>query len=225
MRLKKLLQLILLVKLLKKNNLNYLNAILKLLILGSLSFSQVKYELDTNKSTLHWYGYKVTGQHDGNVNINNGYVILNSSSSIISDAYIEIDMNSISVSDIKSEKWNKKLVNHLKDDDFFSVSDYPVSSLKVLSQVHPDNLVVYDRKDKYSEILYNCLITIKGIENIIRVPITISKSNEILFASGTIKLDRTLWDIKYKSQKYFASLEDRVIYDDFMIDFSLYVNE
>ena len=69
------------------------------------------------------------------------------------------------------------------------------------------------------------MITIKGIENIIRVPIAISQSNGTLFASGTIKLDRTLWDIKYKSQKYFASLEDRVIYDDFMIDFLLYVNE
>ena len=225
MRLKKLLQLILLVKLLKKNNLNYLNTISKLLIVVSLSFSQIKYEVDIDKSTLHWYGYKITGQHDGNVNINNGYVVLNSNSSIISDAYIEMDMNSISVSDIKSEKWNKKLVDHLKDDDFFSVFDYPVSSLKILGQVHSDNLVIYEKKDKNSEILYNCLITIKGIENIVRVPIAISESNGILFASGTIKLDRTLWDIKYKSQKYFASLGDRVIYDNFTIDFSLYVNE
>ena len=173
---------------------------------------------------MHWYAYKVTGEHNGNVDVSNGYVILDSNKAVV-DAYIVIDMNSITVLDIKSEKWNKKLVNHLKDDDFFSVSGYPISSLKILSQVSPDNVVVYKKENKNSEILYNCLVDIKGIKNIIRVPITVRELNGNFHTSGTIKLDRTLWNIKYKSQKFFASVGDRMIYDNFIIDFSIYTNK
>ena len=131
----------------------------------SFSFNQERYPIDIDRSALHWYAYKVTGEHNGNVDVSNGYVVLDGNKAVV-DAYIEIDMNSITVSDIKSEKWNKKLVNHLKDDDFFSVSGYPISSLKILSQVSPDNVVVYEKENKNSEILYNCLVTIKGIGSI-----------------------------------------------------------
>ena len=212
---------------LKKSKLNYINVILRLTLFlsFSFSFSQDKHLIDIDRSALHWYGYKVTGEHDGNVNVSSGYVTLDFNDYTVTDAYIKMDMNSITVSDIKSEKWNNKLVNHLKDDDFFSVSDFPFSSLKVLSKVSPDNLVVYKEEDKDSEVLYNCLVTIKGIENIIRVPITVSKLNGSFHTSGTVKLDRTLWNIKYKSQKYFASIGDRMIYDNFVISFSIYTNE
>ena len=97
-----------------------------------------------------------------------------------------------------------------------------ISSLKILSQVSPDKVVVYEEENKNSKILYNCLVTIKGIKNIIRVPITVSELNGNFHTSGTIKLDRTLWNIKYKSQKYFASVGDRMIYDNFIIDFLIY---
>ena len=83
-------------------------------------------------------------------------------------------MNSITVSDIKSEKWNKKLVNHLKDDDFFSVSGYPTSSLKILNQVSPDNVVVYKKENNNSEILYKFFS--KEIINLDRINNEIKKN-------------------------------------------------
>jgi len=33
-----------------------------------------------------------------------------------------------------------------------------------------------------------------------------------------LKLDRTKWDIKYNSGKFFKNLGDKLIYDDFEIE-------
>ena len=41
----------------------------------SFSFSQERYSIDIDRSGLHWYAYKVTGEHNGNVDVSNGYVI------------------------------------------------------------------------------------------------------------------------------------------------------
>jgi len=40
-------------------------------------------------------------------------------------------------------------------------------------------------------------------------------------AVGTAKLDRTKWDIRYGSGKFFQGLGDKMIYDDFEVTFDI----
>ena len=44
-------------------------------------------------------------------------------------------------------------------------------------------------------------------------------------ATGTVDIDRTLYNVRYKSGKFFDNLEDKLIYDDFTIEFVLFTRE
>jgi hypothetical protein len=44
---------------------------------------------------------------------------------------------------------------------------------------------------------------------------------ELVSAKATFEIDRTEWDIKYGSGKFFKDLGDKVINDNFQISFDL----
>jgi polyisoprenoid-binding protein YceI len=64
-------------------------------------------------------------------------------------------------------------------------------------------------------------LTIKGISHPLEFPATVRFSDKGASAKGQIKIDRTLYDIKYRSGKYFPDIGDRMIYDTFTIDFEI----
>jgi polyisoprenoid-binding protein YceI len=67
-------------------------------------------------------------------------------------------------------------------------------------------------------------LTIKGITNKISFPATVNINNGGLTANGTAKIDRAQYDIKYNSGSFFKDLGDKMIYDDFEIEFDLVAN-
>jgi polyisoprenoid-binding protein YceI len=114
---------------------------------------------------------------------------------------------------LKDEGTNQKFVGHLKSDDFFSVEKHPnvkfeITSLKAGSSA--------------GEYTVNGKLTIKGITNDVNFPAKVSVNNGgLVKAVGTAKLDRTKWDIRYGSGKFFQDLGDRMIYDDFEVTFDI----
>ena len=85
--------------------------------------------VDVKESTLHWVGKKVSGEHDGNISVKEGFVVLRQGE--IVSAELVVDMHSITVLDIDSPEWNQSLVDHLKDDDFFGVEKYPFAFFQI----------------------------------------------------------------------------------------------
>jgi polyisoprenoid-binding protein YceI len=68
-------------------------------------------------------------------------------------------------------------------------------------------------------------MNIKGITREISIPLTFDKTNpNIIIAKGSVDLDRTLWDIKYGSDKFFKGLGDNIIDDMFNISFEIKLN-
>ena len=61
------------------------------------------YKIDNDKSKIYWIGRKITGEHNGTINIKDGYVDIDEGS--ITSGLFEIDMNSIAVLDM-NEKYN-----------------------------------------------------------------------------------------------------------------------
>ena len=53
------------------------------------------------------------------------------------------------------------------------------------------------------------------------IPCIILNGNNNYKISGEFNIDRTLFNIKYGSGKFFDDLCDRMIYDDFAIKFDL----
>jgi polyisoprenoid-binding protein YceI len=169
-------------------------------------------ELDTTKSTVKWLGKKVTGQHDGTIAVKGGAIEVDKNT--VKGGTIEIDMTSIKVLDIKETEYNKKLNDHLNSDDFFSVAKHPVSTLKIKEAKE-----LKGNKDATHEIKAD--LTIKGITHPVTFPAKVDVKDGKASAKGKITVDRTLFEIKYGSGKFFQNLGDKMINDTFELDFDV----
>lgn len=180
-------------------------ALLNTLIFAlTLSVSAQKYTVDTDKSTLEWTGKKVTGQHNGYIKLTEGSLELSNKS--ITNGLFVIDMTSISNEDL-SGGTKDKLLGHLKSDDFFSVKDHPTAVLKLNNSTK-----LVDGKATVSGEL-----TIKGITHPVEFEGT--KTGNVFEASITI--DRTKYNVRYGSGKFFDNLGDNMIHDNFTLDVTL----
>lgn len=172
-----------------------------------------KFKVDTKASTLTWLGKKVTGQHTGTIGISSGELIGEGKS--IKEGSFEIDVNSLTVTDIADPGSNAKLVGHLKADDFFGVSKFPKATF-VISSISPKSGNDYTVKGK---------LTIKGKTNDIEFPAVITNDGKKVTANGKIVVDRTKFDIRYGSKTFFENIGDKAISDEFELTLKLVANQ
>ena len=181
---------------------------------ASTSFAQT-YQVDTEKSLLKWKGEKVTGFHVGTVKIKDGKLIKNGEK--FSGEFV-IDMTTIDNEDLEGE-WKTKLLNHLRSDDFFSVEKYPTATFKVTK------VALYKPREgeNYTHKVTGDL-TIKGITNEISFPVVMEVTDKMITADAAFTIDRTQWDIRFRSGSFFENLGDKLIYDDIKFDLKLVAN-
>jgi len=170
------------------------------------------FQVDNKNSKLLWTAHKVTGEHTGTININSG--TLNVENNALKSGSFKLDTRSITVTDIKDADGNAKLTGHLKSDDFFAVEKFPSADFQITG-IKPQGNNQYDLTGK---------LTIKGITNDISFPATVKVDKDKLIATAKLKIDRTKYDIKYRSKNYFENLGDKAIYDDFELDITLLAN-
>tara|TARA_B100000530_G_C15705026_1_gene387594 strand:+ start:55 stop:654 length:600 start_codon:yes stop_codon:yes gene_type:complete len=172
--------------------------------------------VNSESSTIKWVGSKISSSHEGYIKISKGFLSINHGS-LVGGQFV-IDMNSITCTDIKSEGKNKYFVEHLKDDDFFNVKEFPQSKIKIV-KVTP-----VDGKENLYDIVAS--LTIKGITNPISFQSKISINGSSFLAEAKIIIDRTKWDIRYGSGTFFDNLGDKMILDEITFDvFLLSVKE
>jgi len=160
--------------------------------------------IDLKKSWLRWKGDKVTGSHFGPLQFKKGH--LDVKEGLIKGGEFVVDMNSIDCEDMEG-KWKKKLLAHLKSDDFFSVKKFATSRLKLLSS----------QKLEKGGLKVKALLTIKGVER----PVSFIAKRLGNKYVGDLTFDRTTYDIKYKSGSFFKELGDKMIYDNVKLSFSI----
>ncbi len=161
--------------------------------------------INTAESTVAWTGKKVTGQHNGTINIKSGSLDFENGSLV--GGKISIDMNTITCTDL-GKGGAKKLEGHLKSDDFFGVPNHPTAELDITG--------VAVGKSRGSYVI-TADITIKGLTKSITFSAELS-NNE---ANATIVIDRTDFDVRYGSGSFFDDLGDKTIYDDFELVINL----
>jgi polyisoprenoid-binding protein YceI len=64
-------------------------------------------------------------------------------------------------------------------------------------------------------------LTIKGITKSVTFPADVTVAADKVIAKATVTIDRTAYDIKYGSGKFFPSIGDKAIYDDFTLTLDL----
>ena len=149
--------------------------------------------IDKLSSDVQWIGRKVTGEHSGRIQVAGGFIVKNNG--VFDRGEILMNMQSITVDDIEDPKWNQKLVDHLKNDDFFKGkgADTHVSgNLTIRDKTVPTNLIVNVVMDSDSS-----------------------------YSTGSVNVDRSLFDVKYGSGSFFEGLGDKMIMDDFTLNFKL----
>jgi len=173
-----------------------------------------KFQVDTKNSTIAWKGSKIVGDaHHGTLHLSEGSLYIKDGK--LTGGSFVIDMNSIKNIDVTDASYNKKLVNHLLNEDFFDAAKYPTATFKITE-------VVYE----VGMDLIKGDLSIKGITKNISVPATTTVTeNGATFKSLAFEIDRTEWGIKYKSGKFFASLKDKAIKDEFEITVNLIANK
>lgn len=167
-----------------------------------------KLNIDANNSHVSWEGRKITGAHNGHLKVKGGKLEMGNGKLV--GGILEIDMTSIVVADLTDPEQNGKLTGHLKSDDFFSVGKHPVSKLVIT------NVELKNGKHNITGDL-----TIKGITNKVTFPADVKSEKSKLSASAKMEVDRTKYDIKYRSGKFFPNLGDKVIKDIFYVDVNL----
>ncbi|MFH6604796.1 YceI family protein [Maribacter algicola] len=157
-----------------------------------------KKTVNVEKSKVTWKAYKVAGGHEGTVNLKSGHLMFDGNK--LTGGEFVVDMPTLVSTDLEGDM-KGKLEGHLKSDDFFSVENHKTSKL-VITSVKPFN-------DRSSTVTGN--LTIKGITKPITFVISLFDNK----ATATLKVDRTEYDIKFRSGSFFENLGDKTIYDEF----------
>ncbi len=180
--------------------------VLSLALLVSTAVFAGNYVVDASKSTVAWNGKKVTGEHYGAIDIKEGSLEVVDGE--IKGGTVSIDMQSISVEDITDAEMNGKLVGHLISDDFFSVETYPTATL-----------VLTDVIKSGSDYTFKGDLTIKGTTKPVSFKGTSSTKSDSVEVKGELTIDRSEYNVRYGSKSFFDNLGDKMIYDDFTLDF------
>lgn len=154
------------------------------------------------KSAVKWHAEKVTGSHDGVVNVKMGEIWMKEGK--LAGGVIVIDMESIVDTDLEGE-WADKLVKHLKSPDFFATKEFPTSTIVI-------NKAIPQGKDRYK---VEATLTIKNISKEIKFIAMVTENGKEVHATADLVIDRSEFDVRYGSGSFFDDLGDKTIYDEF----------
>lgn len=173
--------------------------------LSSVAFAVDKIEIDPATSKVVYVAKKVTGSHTGEVKLASGH--LNFDKGALTGGEFVADMTSISNTDIADKNYHKKFIDHMISDDFFGVEKHKTASFIIKN--------VTKRKDDHYKVSGD--LTIKGKT----APVSFDAIATNEKATATLTFDRTKYDIKYGSGKFFQGLGDKMINDDVQLEITL----
>jgi len=170
--------------------------------------------VSTAESTVEWIGKKVTGQHNGTIKLAKGEFTIDEGK--LTGGKFEMDMNSIVNLDLSDAELNAKIINHLKSGDFFNAEKFPVSKFEI-TKIEPLN----DPNKPGANRTITGNLTIKDVTKSISFPADVKIEGGVVNAAADFDIDRTQWDLKYGSGKFFENLGDKMISDNFNLKLKL----
>jgi len=163
-----------------------------------------RFKVVASLSNIDWKGRKVSGMHNGTIAIKEGEFSLNEDK-LVAGKFI-VDTTAIKVLDITDPATNNQFVGHLSSNDFFASAEYPEAIFAITSV--KNNHIEGD-------------LTIKGIMHSIGFDADIHVTGDMLTAMGKMVIDRTKFDMKFRSGNFFKDLGDTLIYNDFELNINI----
>ena len=163
-----------------------------------------KFNIVSTQSSIDWVGRKVTGAHNGTIAVKEGELIVNDNKLI--GGKVIVDVATIKVLDVTDPTTNAQFAGHLASDDFFSTEKYPEATLEITSV-------------SGQHIVGN--LTIKDISHPVSFDAAVNINHDILIATGKLVIDRTKYEMKFRSGSFFKNLGDTLIYNDFELHLTI----
>ena len=173
-----------------------------------------RYPVNAKASTITWEGTKVTGAHNGDIQVSNGLITV--TDGLISAATVIIDMTTINTLDLDGGA-KESLDGHLSSDDFFGVESFPTAQFELLT------LNPVRGGENGANFAASGKVTIKGRTDEVSFPVKVDMTDGGATISGNMVLDRSKFDVQFRSKSFFdvKDLGDKLIYDEFTIGFTL----
>jgi polyisoprenoid-binding protein YceI len=160
-----------------------------------------KFKIVSTQSNIDWVGKKVTGAHNGTIAVKEGEIVLTDGK--LTGGRFVIDTTSIKILDITDPATNAQFFGHLTSDDFFSTEKYPEATL-----------VIFSVSGNHVE----GNLAIRGITHPVGFDVALTVNGDRLTASGKLVIDRTKYEMKFRSGNFFKDLGDTLIYNDFELN-------
>lgn len=181
------------------------NLIIASLALSSVAFAADKIEIDPAPSKIVYVASKVTGKHTGEVKLAGGHLSFEKDE--LKGGEFVADMTTISNLDIADKDYHKKFIDHMFSDDFFGVEKYKTAKfvIKNIKKQNGDHYKVTGDltiKNKTAPVSFEAVATREK-------------------ATASLRFDRTNYDIRYGSGKFFKGLGDKMIHDEVQLDIVL----
>ncbi|MEO6177590.1 MAG: YceI family protein [Flavobacterium circumlabens] len=164
------------------------------------------FKISNAQSNVNWTGKKVTGAHNGTIDIQEGNFTFTNGD--LTGGTVVIDTTSIVILDVTDPATNQQFAGHLASDDFFSTEKFHTASLVITSAA----------KQSATNYFVEGKLTIKAITHPIGFNLEVKTNADELKASGKIIIDRTKYDMKFRSGNFFTNLGDTLIYNEFELD-------
>lgn len=176
---------------------------------------ETRYEIDAARSEVKWKGFKPVGSHEGVVPVSGGFFTV--SDGVITGGQVDIDLANLRVNDLEGEQ-KANLEGHLKgtvagkENDFFNTVQYPKAKYVIKSTSKLDN-------DPEGTHMINGELTIKDITRPVsfKAIVDMGAGDAIKVTTPAFDIDRTEWDIRFKSKKFFDDLRDDFVNDNIQL--------
>lgn len=193
----------------KKRGLITLIIVLSVAPLGA----QKTYKADAASTVITWEGKKIGKTHTGSVNLKEGWITVEKNA--FTGGEFVVDMTSIKDLDLKDDKMRGMLEGHLKSDDFFGVEKYPESKLVITGS---DKFVNGSATVKGN-------LTVKEATHPVEFTANESIKGKVITYTAVITFDRSLYDVRYGSGKFFSNIGDAAINDEIPLSVTLVVEK
>lgn len=147
--------------------------------------------VDLAASKMMWEGSKVSGKHNGTINLKSGSLQVKGNE-LVGGSFV-IDMNSIAVTDLK-DKGKADLEGHLKTGDFFETEKFPEGKFEITG--------VKAQAGEGTTHVVSGNLTLKDKSLGIEIPANVKVENGVVTASAPqFTVDRTKFGITYTGMK------------------------
>jgi polyisoprenoid-binding protein YceI len=167
------------------------------------------FKINHEISTIHWIGRKATGAHNGTIGVKEGNFTLEDGK--LTTGKFVINTRAIKILDIEDSETNTQFAHHLASDDFFNSDQFPEAFFEITHAEPGDQNLYYVKGD----------LTIKGITHPIDTSLHIVATDNTAVLDTKIVVDRTKFNIKFRSSNFFTNLGDTLIYNNFDLNIHL----